>query len=140
MKSIDGYLFHLTDVETLSTQVLNHYTVIYKGEEVCSIVEYFRKSKIISALASGKDIESVGRNKEEALTKFLSGIQANIIEQEIAPGITERTILNDDQANSTKNAVYCFIFIVGLMLLFSGQVGLLIILGFLTWLFVANNP
>ncbi|KJH70231.1 hypothetical protein [Aliterella atlantica] len=140
MRSVEDYLFHLTSVETLSNQVLNHYTVSHEGREICIVVEHSRNAKIISALASGKDIESVGRNKEEALKKFLSGIQANVIEQEIAPGITERTILNNDQANSTKNAIYCFISVVGLMLLFTGQVSLLVILVFITWLFVVSNP
>lgn len=91
-------------------------------------------------MASGKNIESIGRNKEEALKKLLQGVQAKVIEEEIAPGITKRTILKDDSSNSVKNAVYCFIFVVGLMLLFTGQVSLLAILGFLTWLFAANNP
>lgn len=140
MTDIENYVFQQAGVETLSNQVLNHYIVIYKGEEVCSIVEFLRNSKIISALATGKNIESVGRNKEEALRKLLHGTQANIIEEEIAPGITKRTILNDDRSNSIKDAVYCFIFIVGLMLLFTGQLGSLVILGVLTWLFATNNP
>lgn len=46
-------------------------------------------------------------------------------------------IVNESERKSFETAIYWFILFVGGMLLFTGQIGLLVMLGLVAWLFAA---